>query len=297
MAVAVQSRLPVELEKPIFEMAAWSHRKNAQNLVRVARRVKVWVDPIFYAVVSLVDNEFQTKRSGPSSLNRFMKAFELHPEQFFAEHVQHICLAASTSFEVGLATSVLHACQNIINLAYGGSIYTWDRVLSLLHSKYLTRLSIELPRPAPDPEYHSARLRPLLTNVTHLDVLSVWPHPDVLDLLPNLTHIALDFEERGDEEEAMPLLSKLSQNENMEVIAFIVRSKIEAESGAVESFCGLEDLRFVPLLFDPDLVQSDWDASTRGEADQWTRAEEAVAARQREHRQYFNTLRFHEDDV
>jgi hypothetical protein len=154
---------------------------------------------------------------------------------------------------------------------------------------------MELPETAPDPEGHVPLLRPLLANVTHLDVLGSWPHRSLLGLLPKLTHLALDFNER--QAESLPLLQELSESTILKAAAFMVHNQSDSESGIVESYSGTEDIRFIPIRFRPDLVRGDWSASTCGGQDMWYRAEEAVAARIREHRQYFNALRFHDEEL
>jgi hypothetical protein len=293
MSEDATSLLPVEIERPIFECAAWQDRTTAHELLLVARRVKIWVEPIVYTVVTLLDSETHHKRPGASSLNRFLSVFNSRPPEFFSNRVTHLCLTPDTSFEEEQAIIVLETCINVENLAYGGSVYTWDTIVSLLHSPRLRRLSIELPRPAPTPE-HARKLTPVMKQLTHLDVLSVWPHVAVLDLVPNLTHLALDFQERG--EQHLPLLTALCERQTVSVVAFIVRNQRDVESGIVEGFGAFEEVRFIPLLFEPDLVSSDWIASTAGGKDMWWRAEEAVKRRIRELRQFYNILSFHERD-
>ncbi|KAJ6581849.1 hypothetical protein B0H19DRAFT_1252013 [Mycena capillaripes] len=47
------SRLPVELERKIFEIAAYCDPIVVLDLILVAWRVKLWVEPLFYRVIFL----------------------------------------------------------------------------------------------------------------------------------------------------------------------------------------------------------------------------------------------------
>lgn len=275
----ITARLPVEIERPIFECAAWQDRQAAYDLQLVAHRVQSWIEPILYSVVTLLEADTHTKRTGASSLNLFVRAFQLKTPEFFSCNVRHLCLNPMTSFEEEQALTILRTCVNVENLSYGGSIYTWETVISILNSPRLRRLSAELPKPAPTIQEFE-KLAPLMSKITHLDVLSVWPHPSVLALVPNLTHLALDFGERH--EDNIPLLEALCNRETVRVVTFIVHTQSEVDSGIVEGFSALEEVRFIPLLFEPDLVEADWMASATGGKDMWWRAEETLKRRIRE---------------
>ncbi|KAF7303476.1 hypothetical protein MIND_00576600 [Mycena indigotica] len=50
-------RLPPELERTIFEMVAWQWRGSIPPLLRVARRVKHWLEPILYETILVTEDQ------------------------------------------------------------------------------------------------------------------------------------------------------------------------------------------------------------------------------------------------
>ncbi|KAJ7659091.1 hypothetical protein DFH06DRAFT_1130657 [Mycena polygramma] len=52
IADAIQPNLPPELERHIFELAALSHPMLIPNMIRVAWRVKLWIEPLLYRTLA-----------------------------------------------------------------------------------------------------------------------------------------------------------------------------------------------------------------------------------------------------
>nr|GAT51678.1 predicted protein [Mycena chlorophos] len=185
--------LPVELERIIFEMAARADVGTALKLVRVAHRVRDWVEPIIYqtVVVSRPSEElrlFRTERTmfhrrktkaariGPPTLP-FIRTLAHRPQDFFARHVHTLHLANLNEFEL---TTVLSSCTGVTELGWQNCPLTPD-VAILVDVLKLTRLSID--RTFGD-------FATLQTAITHLDMTAL-PPEGILNQFVALTHLSL----------------------------------------------------------------------------------------------------------
>ncbi|KAF7319175.1 hypothetical protein HMN09_00254000 [Mycena chlorophos] len=185
--------LPVELERIIFELAARADIGTALKLVRVAHRVRDWVEPIIYqtVVVSRPSEElrlFRTERPmfrrrntkaarmGPPTLP-FIRTLAHRPQDFFARHVHTLHLANLNEFEL---MTVLSSCTGVTELGWQNCTLM-PEVAILVNALELTRLSI-------DPTFCDfARLQ---TTITHLD-MTVLPPEGILKQFVALTHLSL----------------------------------------------------------------------------------------------------------
>ncbi|KAF8648898.1 hypothetical protein AX16_006152 [Volvariella volvacea WC 439] len=99
-------RLPLELEREIFELTARAHRETAVRLTLVAHRVQIWVERVIYHVVSLSDRR---------KCSAFLRTLDARPPDFFQSHVRAICLPYF--LDVAQATRILSVCPEVENLA------------------------------------------------------------------------------------------------------------------------------------------------------------------------------------
>ncbi|KAK6996671.1 hypothetical protein R3P38DRAFT_3329379 [Favolaschia claudopus] len=178
--------LPPELERVIFELAAWLYPSMIQTLILVAKRVWIWIEPQLYHVVLCDGGETQL----------LIKMLEYKSPEFLQAHVRHLALSSSTSRDE--VTRILSICTNICDLAlWTGD--TYPAMLPLLRNlTSLKCLSINLYSLFGGPE--NFQIPPVddlaLKNLTHLDVFSDIPEPlwPFFGMLPSLTHLSLsDF--------------------------------------------------------------------------------------------------------
>ncbi|KAJ6495176.1 hypothetical protein C8R45DRAFT_986295 [Mycena sanguinolenta] len=258
-------RLPRELEHRAFQIAALAHPRRIPILMLVARRVKVWIEPLMYRVVFLR----ATTIGEPDNLGLpFFAADALEQRShLWLQHVRYLLI--DDAFVQGKALqSWLLACTSVTNLCalLRCSSAILSAVSSFTNIQYLTI----------DVRVLCGRTLPFLFTVTHLDLLHFGGvgQDDVtrmvrnISLMPRLTHIALNS--RLDE-----LLSHA---------ALCAIAKLQC----IVFFNAVAPLAVSPLLDDPRSVciddggtyYTDWlRAAVFGE-DYWSFADAFLAARQ-----------------
>ncbi|KAJ7027328.1 hypothetical protein C8F04DRAFT_1122599 [Mycena alexandri] len=192
--LAPDPRLPLDLERTIFELAALSFPKAIPIFLLIAWRVKKWVEPILYRVLIIAPDT-----SGFSDYPVFSQEIILRKisnPALLQDSVRHLFMDDSTpSAELG---KIILACSRVISLAYSSPEPSQDL---FLHKDCLRHLTISvdafiaclLPESSRDD---------LLPNLTHLELLDTFGSlhefelpADVsrpLALIPNLTHLALN---------------------------------------------------------------------------------------------------------
>ncbi|KAF7304382.1 hypothetical protein HMN09_00840300 [Mycena chlorophos] len=182
----IEPRLPPELERAIFEVAASNNLRVSSNLCFVARRVKAWIEPFLYRVFLL---------SNTDHAENFGKLLMKRPD-IVKQHVQRVALTDSTSRTQ--ARQILAICTNLLELCFWSSPY--PGLLKDMQQLSLTHLSINLsaifttstPRKFELPP--QSMLGPFRC-MTHLDVFNSNPSALVPFLvndtfLPCLTHLS-----------------------------------------------------------------------------------------------------------
>ncbi|KAJ7204221.1 hypothetical protein C8J57DRAFT_386077 [Mycena rebaudengoi] len=109
---------PEDLERCIFESAAFFHADCIPALLLVAHRVKIWIEPLFYKVVTIYGLPRETVpkpntifRHSVPALYGLMKS---KPASFFPDNVRHVQLAGVPIADI---LTALAACNATINLA------------------------------------------------------------------------------------------------------------------------------------------------------------------------------------
>ncbi|KAF8911212.1 hypothetical protein CPB85DRAFT_1434968 [Mucidula mucida] len=101
------SALPPELERDIFEMCVRNDLTTAPALTLVAKRVRMWVEPMLYESITIgrptVDDAL------------LMRTFTSTPVAFFASAVKNLCLTRRVPNDA--ARYVLEACSSVQRLA------------------------------------------------------------------------------------------------------------------------------------------------------------------------------------
>ncbi|KAK0459927.1 hypothetical protein IW261DRAFT_344087 [Armillaria novae-zelandiae] len=255
--------LPTELEREIFETAAYMRPSSALDLVLVARKVRTWIQPLIYEMVTL----------GTDDTSLFLRTMDELPVAFFQQNVKRLCLTVSVEPEA--AARILATCSGLQSLACWvdfRAVRPQVQFSPLIASQRLQRLSMEIRhfrQLCRDPLGRGALFRSL----TRLDLIYWEPGElDVWELaaLPHLTHLCIIVRDLPVTEAY--LLSVISMCPSLNVMAVLI------DEGADP--VPTRDWRIVWLPY-PVMVL-DWEAPFRGQEDTWSRAEDIVKARERE---------------
>ncbi|KAJ6546090.1 hypothetical protein DFH09DRAFT_1367520 [Mycena vulgaris] len=74
-------RLPMELERYIFELVAHFHPEMTPSLLRVAHRVHLWIEPLLYTVLALTT---------PARTEALLEAVAAKPAPFLDAAVRRV---------------------------------------------------------------------------------------------------------------------------------------------------------------------------------------------------------------
>ncbi|KAJ7060147.1 hypothetical protein C8F01DRAFT_1294614 [Mycena amicta] len=271
--------LPPELERIIFELAAWNDKSTMRSLISVARRVRIWIQPLIHRVYIA---------SNSASLSRLQTLVDEKPT-LAEKHVLFVVLALR-DFQRETIQRILSTCTNIIDLALWIP-HTYPELLADMQPlTSLTHLSVDLLQllggeESDDSEdsmlpWTPARLLAPLNSVTHLDITSSGSQKlvDLLrsEALPALTHLGLGVRAYI-AEFVTDILSIPERNDTLCVIVLSL-DVIHNEEGAVSTVEGeIDDPRFCVVFCENFL--DDWKTGSWGGHDFWARAEERVAER------------------
>ncbi|KAJ7625726.1 hypothetical protein FB45DRAFT_1005066 [Roridomyces roridus] len=273
--------LPADVERCIFESAAYLHPECIPSLLLVARRVNLWTEHVLHRVLTaLVGRNSKgtvvapnyIRRHSPRSLPIFLDS---KPREFFHSHVRHVRLVGVPLAEM---VRTLSLCDETTDLSL------WDVVgaqeddnntplLAVLGTLPLQRLSIYFRRGAMD--FSS----PFFVRLTHLDLPGAhsdrWADWEPLALLPQLTHLSF-----SEDFHSTPIFKNLLQycpSLQALVVLFSAPALLNLLAGVLR--VGVPDARFVVLLvLDRD---EDWETGARGGEDYWILAEEEVVQNRR----------------
>ncbi|KAJ7285312.1 hypothetical protein C8J57DRAFT_1498144 [Mycena rebaudengoi] len=274
------TRLPLELERKIFELAALLHPETIPDLLCVAHRVLTWLEPILYNVLRMD----RSARARP-----IFDAIQCKPRKFLRDAVRHVLLfTSSETWTVENLGMFFDFCPGIRNLSLIGNL-TGAHLLLPLENMRLQRLGIcleELFAVDANDVYESPQVdfeHPLFETVTHLDIFDDVQNDEEEDkewleqlpVLPALTHLAFN---------GPPSLSTirhiLSESPRLCVL-LVTYPKLQAQ-GAREfaDSIDVEDPRLVVAVNEVNYYD-DWEAGARGREDIWFRADAFVAAKSR----------------
>ncbi|KAF9557966.1 hypothetical protein CPC08DRAFT_709998 [Agrocybe pediades] len=271
------SRLPYELERDIFEIAASVFPETITAIVLVARRFRIWFEPELYRVVRSGEDEVIVpplyKDEGGSTITAISMTsattLDIPRLQKFGPHVWHVILQRRHPEEI---EKILECCPNVRNLALwivGGSC---TRLIPLLNDKliHLRRLSLD---PSCFFENYDVDLsipldQPMFHRLTHLEIVnatSSWSKWRQLAFLPHLTHLAL----AGVASQEL-IDSVLMECEKLEifVIFYMHRGFLGGDVALLQ-----KDIRVVLLQSVADHLDH-WERGARGEEDFWIAAEQ-----------------------
>ncbi|KAK7013025.1 tyrosinase central domain-containing protein [Favolaschia claudopus] len=178
--------LPLELEREIFEHTALMFPHSIPSLLRVARHVYIWIEPLLYRIVRLEDD------IGIASA-LFDAVKNDRPPAFF-HAIHHLSVEATNAWLFEDIHSLMKRCTEIRNFACLSSFPDPSLLPILAGMRSLQRMScsfldlfggvqaVDLTHPA-------------LQSLTHLDLFDMHSESQAffgaLSLLPALTHLCL----------------------------------------------------------------------------------------------------------
>ncbi|KAJ7745369.1 hypothetical protein B0H16DRAFT_1558619 [Mycena metata] len=184
-------RLPLDLERTIFELTAGSFLGSIPILMLVAWRVNKWVEPVLYRLVIVNTRTYRLFDYTVFSHEDISR--KINNLEFLRASVRHLFVEAHSGEPP--IQQIIAACTRLKTLAYAPH----DSFPDLLRDKQcLQRLTISItaflecfpPENESDPQLHS---------LTHLELLDTHGDhkepPDLsthLALIPNLTHLSLN---------------------------------------------------------------------------------------------------------
>ncbi|KAJ7255977.1 hypothetical protein C8J57DRAFT_1186198 [Mycena rebaudengoi] len=248
---------PPELEREIFEIAAIDIPQSMPQLVRVARRVCVWIEPLLYRTLIV---------TAPWS-DALRLAIEIHPAKS-AKYLRDF-LAWEYYSDKEWPLRILSLCSGIRNLTL---FYANSAMVTALEIMELRRLSVVLLDLIGGSSVDPAR--PLFRTLTHLDLwdadiefLTEMPFAQ----FPALTHLSVNH---LDAEYSPFLSSTLRHCTRLCVLVNMQMSPFDPDNEAHHS---VDDPRFVLMWLSNDEYAEDWKVGVEGGKDFWVHAELFVA--------------------
>ncbi|KAF8193903.1 hypothetical protein K438DRAFT_2017569 [Mycena galopus ATCC 62051] len=279
VAAAGDCVFPLELEREMFELAAFLYSECMSTLMLVAHRIKIWIEPILYRTL-IIHPRIHDPKFPYLSVGAVERLINLNPRAL--RHTRNICLVGVQAADRLEVTNFLSRCGAVVNLAFirtSNFRVPHGDVLSILP---LRRLSFSLRnscfwRPNPFGGGTFDRNHSFFSRITHLDILSRgmnflnWEEWAGLARIPQLTHLSTH-----PKISYSVLRGVLEHCTRLEVL--VVRYCDEDWLDKAMALGDLtDDLRFVRLLVGDDV--GDWETGARGGEDYWARATAIVKKR------------------
>ncbi|KAJ7049183.1 hypothetical protein C8F01DRAFT_1184902 [Mycena amicta] len=175
-----QPILPLELEREIFLLTAEIHEGMRPVLLRVAQRVRTWIEPILYHTLQL---DFLMTGQMAAVIAR-TKAQPIAAGFFLKTTVRHVIVDPLFCTDIEGLIQALKLCTGTTHFAFFGD---WASLLTVLASMpNLTHLGAFLRSL---PVIHPAD--PVWQNLTHLELFDKDIPAAELARFPALTHLAI----------------------------------------------------------------------------------------------------------
>ncbi|KAJ7615205.1 hypothetical protein DFH06DRAFT_1239827, partial [Mycena polygramma] len=262
---------PRELEREIFETMALMHPGKIPTLLRVARRVLFWIEPLLFRVISVTPENSEI-------VPALLKAMDCKPPGFF-HGVRHIILPMEYSDEIFPhedAQRLLKLCNRLISFAY--DFYDTSRgpnllpLLAALHPQRLLRRARHL--------FGTAALdlkHPLFHSVTHLDLIGLTGVGDVLEQVTTLTTLThLSVSRSSPRRRVLAVLGKCP---HLMLLLVKAISIVQWAAYSEEHIPHVYDVRFVEGTYPSRWT--DWQAGAKGLSDSWAQADDFVARKRK----------------
>ncbi|KAJ7429274.1 hypothetical protein B0H11DRAFT_2147084 [Mycena galericulata] len=255
---------PVDLEREIFETVALMYPREIPTLLRVARRVLVWIEPFLYKVIC----------SNSSSVLNAMKS---KSPAFLQNSVRHLFLDYTSTWSPEQAADALKLCSGVINFAVIGR-FSNPTLLPILADMHVQRLAVCLQNLFGGYPHIDLRHQ-LFTSITHIDIFDcvtdvgesyICSH---IPALPALTHLCLN-------EAPWSVVEKmLTDCAKLEVLVLLWPSTSSSKAFEWMDESPFRDVRLVAALYKD--YWEDWENGARGHGNFWSAADTLVACKRR----------------
>ncbi|KAJ7211981.1 hypothetical protein C8J57DRAFT_1399068 [Mycena rebaudengoi] len=248
MAEEVPPTLPFELERRVFETAAFSRPVSVPAMMLVAWRVKLWVEPLLYRTLVFTES------------NRLLDSLPVLTQEMFKRIVRTKPIL------------LRDAVRNVM-IRYEGYVYEAD-VADIVHACLgIENLNFEIK-----PEYRPSAL--LFTHLTHLDLFYWFNQANStaeartrLGDLPQLTHLSVPSHTSNS---GTPILAHLLDVCKSLRALIVLAAPLTPPTDEI-AFLAENDVRFVTVW--PHDRIADWQRGALTGIDYWTRADEHIARR------------------
>ncbi|KAF7356353.1 hypothetical protein MVEN_00967600 [Mycena venus] len=268
--------LPVELEKEIFQMTAYSWPLSIPRLMLVAHRVKIWVEPLLFQVIVLSRYQCLDKTfipyTYPIAGDDDFSGIQSQPTSVLRDSVRHLLLFRIPKTVSEFIVSASSAVEDLwISTAEPIAF-----LLPFIGVLPLKRLYCDLK----ELFAHKAQIdfgHPLFSRLTHLELFDQNATDSYFDLalIPNLTHLAFNIP--GFLDMSLTLL-KTCKSLRVLVLVMLRRGYLSEMIVEHEALGQLsEDPRFVQM-FCSQFVD-DWKTGALTGSDYWSRAEDFITQR------------------
>ncbi|KAF8655007.1 hypothetical protein AX16_003311 [Volvariella volvacea WC 439] len=296
----VEPRLPQDLERIIFELAA-HERSGISVLMQVARRVHAWLQPMRYEVVI-----FPLKQSNPpkDTNSLFYFGVSQRPDDAQTRHVRHVLIQGENHQDLEISLQKYHNVQDLA-LWNGIPPKSFSLISSIIRSpdrtvstRGLLRLSVSLTEwfPNNDVDFNHE----IMKDLTHLDALGdpvEWKQGNNFACLKNLRYLMFSDAYRGLGEDIRKCLEECEALEIVVVYQLDNFRSEDSQSGLIEELPKLrrkvgpdgivEELpedRVVVFPYEETQYGhfswlDDWVRGALGGDDLWSRAERIVGGR------------------
>ncbi|KAJ7723571.1 hypothetical protein B0H16DRAFT_1737196 [Mycena metata] len=263
---------PLELERKIFEISAISRPTVIPKLMRVAWRVKEWVEPLLYRTIALHSSQ-EIDGCPRFTDQRLLSAMHANPA-LFHDSVRNLYLYLPHSpTELRKMETILSHCTSLQNLSIMFK-FTDPKCTKLIAAMPLRRLCGDYQPLLWDlpPTHH------FFANITHLAlglVFNLTAADELctrLALIPHLTH--LSFDPLGIIPHCMRLLQDCLL---LQVLVLFALDLGQYEWWQQDLAALSHDPRF--LAMGPALYVEDWHMGVQEGLDYWARAEDFIAHR------------------
>ncbi|KAK7064737.1 Zn(2)-C6 fungal-type domain-containing protein [Favolaschia claudopus] len=247
-AMSTEPRLPQDVERTIFELAAYKDPGTALRIILVAHRCRCWIEPVLYRSVVV--------RQASWTFNLFLQAIESRPAHF-ARWIKEIRIDPYIMPNDPAVNRILAICTGVVHLvdlSYGKTPFA---ILSQLRLKTMC-ISLDIVDDLGDDSYFQ---HPAFAQLTHLHVLDAphrWSRIPFSDL-PALTHLALQNYKTQIRPAYIPVLNKiLADCPKLEVLVVLVPFFRQDDKNLHTTMLRIDDRRLSILPWTWNHVQDDW---------------------------------------
>ncbi|KAJ6501849.1 hypothetical protein C8R45DRAFT_974491 [Mycena sanguinolenta] len=272
--------LPPDLEREVFEFAAFTNLRTIPILVLVAQCVRSWIEPLLYRNLSVFDDDDRFRRGDGANVIRIsttdcLKVMESKSASFFHDHVRHLAL---TNVPSNAGALIILRCSGALGLAIFQTApnSTWLPAIAAMGP---LQISVDIN---PLFGYYGVDFHHhVFARLSHLDLFEVpasksWV-TDICDL-PHLTHLSFNFEaENRTNIDPTACRLILAECKTLEALILIFSDALDREEYDGCQFFS-DDPRSVTMVVDAFL--EDWERGATGRDDYWARAEKFIRKRQ-----------------